>query len=147
MSSYTKDYDRIVQAIVTAAMIFPPFAEGDIPSCKFYTENAAWDTGAEITIISPKVAKALSLSSIGKANVMGIGGDDTADVYKITLALPETKLYRDFFVYCADMDYELLIGMDIISQLDFCITNANNKTTLTFRHPPRERIDFTKNND
>lgn len=143
MSAYTKDFNGIVQAIVTDAIIFPPFEDGDIPGYRFYTENAAWDTGAEITIISPEVAKALSLKPIGKANVMGIGGDDTAEVYKVTLALPDKKLYRDFFVYCAEMDYELLIGMDIISQLDFCITNAGSNTTLTFRHPSQERIDFT----
>lgn len=38
---------------------------------------------------------------------------------------------------------DVLIGMDIINQGDFAITNQNDKTMLSFRMPSRESIDFT----
>ena len=35
-----------------------------------------------------------------------------------------------------------LIGMDIISQGDFSISNKDKKTTFSFRFPSYEEIDF-----
>lgn len=53
----------------------------------------------------------------------------------------QTKLYYDLLVYCIDIeDYEMLIGMDIISLSDFVITNADGKTVLSFRNPSKETI-------
>lgn len=130
-----------VNAIITEAYIFPAFKEGELPALKFYTENAAWDTGAERTVIAPHVAEALGLESIGKVPLMGVGGDNEADVYKVAIALPDAKIYRDYFVYGIDIDnYEVLIGMDIISQSDFVITNADGRTMLSFRNPSKEHI-------
>lgn len=130
-----------VNAIITEAYIFPAFKEGELPALKFYTENAAWDTGAERTVIAPHVAEALGLESIGKVPLMGVGGDNEADVYKVAIALPDAKIYRDYFVYGIDIDnYEVLVGMDIISQSDFVITNADGRTMLSFRNPSKEHI-------
>ena len=141
MSHFTKEYNRRVRSIVTEAYVFPNFKEGELPSMKFYTENAAWDTGAERTVISPFVAKSLGLVSIGKASVSGVGGDKDSDIYKVTIGLPDAKLYYDLLVYCIDIeDYEMLIGMDIISLSDFVITNADGKTVLSFRNPSKETI-------
>lgn len=141
MSHFTKEYEMRVNAIITEAYIFPAFKEGELPALKFYTENAAWDTGAERTVIAPHVAEALGLESIGKVPLMGVGGDNEADVYKVAIALPDAKIYRDYFVYGIDIDnYEVLIGMDIISQSDFVITNADGRTMLSFRNPSKEHI-------
>jgi hypothetical protein len=42
-------------------------------------------------------------------------------------------------------EFELIIGMDIITLGDFAISNKDNKTTVSFRIPPRdEPIDFLK---
>ena len=38
---------------------------------------------------------------------------------------------------------DVLIGMNIITQGDFAVTNQNDKTMLSFRMPSRESIDFT----
>lgn len=141
MSHFTKEYDKLVKAIITEAYIFPAFNEGELPPLKFYTENAAWDTGAERTVIAPHVAEALELKSLGKVPLMGVGGDKEADVYKVAIALPDAKIYRDFFVYGIDIDnYEILIGMDIISKSDFVITNADGRTVVSFRNPSKEHI-------
>lgn len=141
MSYFTKEYDKLVEAIVTEAYIFPAFKDGELPPLKFYTENAAWDTGAERTVIAPHVAEALELKSLGKVPLMGVGGDKEADIYKVAIALPDAKIYRDYFVYGIDIDnYEILIGMDIISKSDFVITNAEGHTVLSFRNPSKEHI-------
>lgn len=141
MSHFTKEYEKQVRAIITEAYIFPSFKEGELPPLKFYTKSAAWDTGAERTVIAPHVAEALGLESLGKVPLMGVGGDNEADVYKVAIALPDAKIYRDFFVYGIDIDnYEILIGMDIISKSDFVITNAEGMTVLSFRNPSKEHI-------
>ena len=38
--------------------------------------------------------------------------------------------------------HEVIIGMDIISKGDLAITNFDGKTTITFREPSMETIDF-----
>ena len=55
---------------------------------------------------------------------MGIGGDENVDVFKIHVGLPNDFLYEDLVVFCSDIDdYDILIGMDIISLSDFFLTN------------------------
>ena len=45
-------------------------------------------------------------------------------------------LTHDVEVYCSDIDdYDMLVGMDIITLTDFCITNKDKKTRFTFRTP------------
>ena len=57
---------------------------------------------------------------------MGIGGDEEVDVYKVHIGLPNDFLYEDLTVYCGDIDdYDILIGMDLISQSDFFLTNID----------------------
>ena len=41
-------------------------------------------------------------------------------------------------------DAAILIGMDIISQGDFCISNFAGRTVMTFRRPSLETIDYCK---
>ena len=41
-----------------------------------------------------------------------------------------------------DKQPQLLIGMDIIGLGDFAVTNANGKTTFSFRVPSVREIDF-----
>ena len=36
----------------------------------------------------------------------------------------------------------MLIGMDVINRGDFCITNFENKTYMSFRVPSLERVDY-----
>ena len=40
--------------------------------------------------------------------------------------------------------FGLIIGMDIITLGDFAVTNANGNTTVSFRIPSVEAIDFVK---
>jgi len=41
-------------------------------------------------------------------------------------------------------DFDVLIGMDIIGNGNFAVTNKDSKTVFSFRMPSVERIDFAK---
>jgi len=45
---------------------------------------------------------------------------------------------------CNLLGSDVLIGMDIIGNGDFAVTNLDGKTVFSFRLPSRERIDFVK---
>ena len=48
-----------------------------------------------------------------------------------------------FNVLSAEIDeYAALIGMDIITETDFVLTNADNKTTFQFRTPSTGGIEL-----
>lgn len=143
--AYTKQFDHLLKEIVTDAVVFPAFVKGTLPPMKLYSQNAAWDTGSEQTIISPYVAEALELKSIGKEPVNGIGGCQMADIYQIALGLPNGQLLYNLKVCCLPIDdYEILLGMDIITKCDFAITNQDGKTTFSFQTPSSTTIDFKK---
>lgn len=135
----------MADAIITYAIVTPAtkIEDKQPPSFYYYTENAAWDTGAQFSFISPRIVETLGLNPYRKAGIMGIGGDQVTDTYLVNIGLSNGKLVSDLEVYCSDLDdYDLLIGMDIINQTDFLITNANNKTTFQFRTPPEGGIEL-----
>lgn len=146
MGTYRQEYTVLANAIVTNAIVVPMDAEvkaGGQPSLYYYTDNAAWDTGAQFTLISPRVVEALKLKPSGRGQYMGIGGDQESDTYMVHIGLPDGQLKRYVNAYCADLDdYDILIGMDIIAETDFLITNAEGKTTFQFRTPSEGGIEL-----
>ena len=140
---YAKQFSHLVDEIVTEAFLFPAFAKGTLPPLKYFTQNAAWDTGSEQTIISPELAEALRLTSIGREPIGGIGGQQEAEVYQVALALPNGCLLNNLKVCCLPIEhYEILIGMDVIKRCDFAITNQDGRTTFSFQTPSSTTIDF-----
>ena len=141
---YKQKAEGRMKAVVTDAFIFEAVdldVEG-VPSHRFFTKNAAWDTGAEITILSPRVVETLGLKSVGKSSVMGIGGDEEVDVFCIHVGLPNGYLYEDLIVYCSEIDdYDILIGMDLISQSDFFLTNIKGDNIFAFQYPATGKIE------
>ena len=91
------------------------------------------DTGAQATMISPKVVAEANLTPIGDMNIAGINGAiSTVDSFLITLGIPigmripkeygktETEiLWRGMAVEVGTLpyqpvDYDVLLGMDIL---------------------------------
>ena len=145
MSTFKKEYTALADTIITYAIVTPAtkIENNQPPSFYYYTDNAAWDTGAQFSFISPRLVEALGLKPFGKAGIMGIGGDQVTDTYLVNIGLSNGKLISDLEVYCSDIDdYDLLLGMDIISQTDFLITNADNKTIFQFRTPSEGGIEL-----
>ena len=136
--AYIRHYDGFVSAILTDVYVFADeeTEQGKIPSKRLFTHNAAWDTGAEVTIISPRVVETLNLQPFEHTSLMGIGGDEQVGVYKIHLGLPNGYLYKNLIVYSSDIDdYDVLIGMNLIAQSDFFLTCIDGKNRFAFDIP------------
>lgn len=102
-----------------------------------------WDTGATGSVITKRVAEELGLISVGKARVCHANGECTVDQYFINLLLPNSSGVQVLKVTEGILNgFDVLIGMDVICNGDFCISNFNNKTTFTFRIPSVQEIDF-----
>lgn len=145
MSSFNLTYDGFADAIITNAIVVSDKEQNDV-GCfppHFYTDCAAWDTGSQFTLISPRIVEKLHLTPYREGGIMGIGGKKTVKTYKIAIGLPNGILIHDVEVYCSDLDdYDMLIGMDIITMTDFCITNADLRTKFSFRIPSEGGFDF-----
>ena len=111
------------------------------------TVRALWDAGATSTCISKDAVTALSLVPLGKRQMHTPSDVYTANTYQIDILLPNNVIARDFVVCDSEIGTQglgMLIGMDIISQGDFAVSNYNGKTVFTFRTPSQERTDYVK---
>lgn len=137
MSIYEKQYGGYADNIITNVIVFPGLDLGGMTTetPRHFTENALWDTGAQMTVISDRVVKALGLTPYGKGTVMGIGGEDNVDTYHVHILLPNGFLACDVEAYCSDIEDDVLIGMDIINLTDFVISGAGGNTRFTMRAP------------
>lgn len=108
---------------------------------------AIWDTGATNSVITEHLAHKLGLQPIGQTIVNGISGPLPTNVFKVNITLNNQEISLDLKVteckqLSADDKIEALIGMDIIQQGDFAITNYYGNTTMSFRVPSIQKIDF-----
>lgn len=112
---------------------------------KPYITAALWDTGASHCLISNELARNLNLHPIDKIKVQHAGGVSYENVY-LAIAHVTKRYYVE--VELTDFksidNFEIIIGMDVISRGDFAITNEKGITTFSFRLPSCTTIDFTK---
>ena len=104
------------------------------------TARALWDTGAERTVITPEISRALGLIHIDTAKIYGVNNASPATIVRATIILPNNIRIPDMRVLVCNLipNTDILIGMDIIGQGDFAISNAGGKTLFTFAIPPFE---------
>jgi len=124
---------------------FNPNAHGkERPKPSSY--KAIWDTGATGSVITSKVVQDLSLKATGVQQVQTSKGHYTANTYDINIILPNGVGFAQLEVIDGDIggDCDVLIGMDIISQGDFAVTNKDGKTVFSYRVPSVAHIDFVK---
>ena len=141
MSILTKNFGKRQDAIITDCYIVMPEgvkdSEGNRRYCKI--ENAAWDTGATNTIISPEIVKVLELAPSGQCAVSSYGGVIETNTYTIDLCFDNGYKIANLQVLSGDndndFDYDVLIGMDVITKGDFCISTLNGQTVFSFRMP------------
>ncbi|MBD5100950.1 MAG: hypothetical protein HDT29_06870 [Clostridiales bacterium] len=109
--------------------------------------EAIWDTGATSSVITKKVIQELNLKPVSVGKALTPQGEYYPYCYYIDLTLPNRVTVKNLLVMegqpaCCD----ILIGMDVISQGDFAVTNHNGKTTFSFRMPSMSEIDFINYN-
>ncbi|MBI3136698.1 MAG: hypothetical protein HYZ14_18635 [Bacteroidetes bacterium] len=113
---------------------------------KPHLTSALWDTGSSNCMITRALAESLELHPIKKVPVAHHEGLSYSNVY--LMAIYVTKRYY-FFVELTETNapsdnFEIIIGMDVISKGDFALTSKNNRITFSFRLPSSTHIDFTK---
>jgi hypothetical protein len=139
----TYTYTTLVRSILTPVELF--FDTYD--EVTSYVTSALWDTGAEMSVISPDVVAKLQLDILDKIGVAGVIGDGLVDTAVVSIRFPNGAVINDVRAAICSISpgNDLIIGMDAISQMDFAVTNGGGRTQLSFAIPPfDERIDFAK---
>lgn len=143
--AFTLKSQGILNMIQTETLILSDYRD----STKSYIPKmwkGLWDTGASKSSITQRIVNDLSLIPIGQSNVSTANGVIPVNTYFVDIGLPNHVIVKDVLVSCCDLgeDIDILIGMDIIQQGDFSITNVNNKTTFSFRTPSTKEIDYVE---
>ena len=133
---FTTKYSGLANVLKTdvhIAKAFNPQDTKDHPPVKNFT--CIWDTGATHTAISQKVIDECDLEPIGMTIVQTADGAAPKNRYLVNIVLPNKVGFINVVVTEAILgqDVDVLIGMDIISQGDFAVTNKDKKTSFTFR--------------
>jgi predicted aspartyl protease len=112
--------------------------------------NATWDTGATCSVIVPEIAQELSLKPIDTVSMFAVNSTHTANVSVASLRFPNGIILKDVRVRICPITptTQMLLGMDVIAQLDLAISNGNNQTLFSFAIPPfTNKVDLSKWHD
>jgi len=152
--AFTSRYNRKTRVIFTEVGVCLPHKPEEAKTQKIDVNKyiAIWDTGATHSAITKKVADAIGLQPTGVRDVRHAKGMSSANTYLVNFILPNGVMAYNVRVTEVDLipddkttedkQPQLLIGMDIIGEGDFAITHFNGKTTVSFRMPSLEEIDF-----
>lgn len=144
--NFTKDFNTRVNRILTDAVVAKVGA-GAGPKLL-----ALWDTGASGCAIDDSKAKSLGLPVVSRVLMNHAGGQSWSDVYLADIAIPNSSEPNTYvgitnvkLTGCKLLSgFDMIIGMDVINRGDFCITNKDGKTVVSFRIPSQTKIDFAK---
>lgn len=108
---------------------------------------ALWDTGATVTCISDAVAHDLSLPATGMMCINTPSGSKDVCTYLVDIVLPNDVTVKDVEVCGSDIGEQnlgVLIGMNIITQGDFAVSNFEGHTSFTFRIPSIKNVNYAQ---
>lgn len=109
------------------------------------TVKALWDTGASSSCVSHDVVSDLGLTAIGKCMVSTPTGSKEVDTFCLDARLPNNVNFEGIVVMDSEIGNQgigMLVGMDIIGQGDFAVSNHDGRTVFTYRYPSVGCIDF-----
>jgi len=147
--AFTTTYQGLSNRILTAVKLCEAFDPNNPPSPypTLHETKALWDTGATKSVVTQATAQALGLIPTGTATVQHAGGSSQSNTYVVNFILPNKVLVRGVLVTeCPSISGNVgaIIGMDIITQGDFSITNVNRCTCVSYRYPSIKTIDYVK---
>ena len=112
-----------------------------VPKSKLKQYKAVLDTAAERTRVSHKAIDAVGLEVTGGSN--GATPHYRADIYLPNMIrfteVPVTEMPDDLA-----LEADCLIGMDILSCADCCLSHKDKKMMFSFRVPPLGAVDFVE---
>lgn len=143
MAAYNFESKGLVDAILTPIAVCEAVEMNEsivVPKI-FRSSNCMWDTGATNTLISQKVVDDLGLKPYGVCLVSDNTTTEKRETFLVHLGLPTgtTALNVEAMLTLSE-DYDVVIGMHIISLCDFCFTNKDNASCFSLRHPSNEKI-------
>ncbi len=137
LNAFTKKYGTVVRDIRTKAEIL------DLDGNLLKEAVALWDTGATSSCISIQCANELKLKPLRFVPQFTAGGAVTSPVYRIGIQLNDKVKFTAQDVPAAILNgIDLLIGMDIITQGNFSISNYNGQTIFSYIIPSHKDVDF-----
>jgi len=146
--AFTTAYNRLSNVLINEVRIAPAFdpkilTKEQHPAHKTYA--GIWDTGATSSVITKKVVEELNLQPTGMVQVSHCQGTAYAETYFVNIILPNGIGFSQLKVIKGDLSpgADALIGMDIINQGDFAVSNFNGKTIFSYIVPSAKHIDFT----
>lgn len=146
--AFTARAQGLSAAVITQVEVFPAFDPANPPPDlpKPLVIQALWDTGATGSLISPDAAARLGLTTVGSRNVNHAGGAGISPVYLVNVRLPNGVGVQgvEAVEFSSPSHFEFIVGMNIITQGDFAITNVGNRTCVSFRIPSCEEIDYVR---
>lgn len=112
------------------------------------TVNAMWDTGADVCLISRRLAEALLIDFTKTIPAEGVLGRDKVAIGITRVALLSNGETIDTYAAIVDSVspnnlYSFVIGMDFIRKGALAISSTSLTTTLSFTIPSPEPVDFT----
>lgn len=150
--SFTSKWTERAARLSTMVMVTPADTRAEVLQAPQVDPAQAtevvgvWDTGATSTMISEGLAKSLNLVPVSARSVAHAGGVDQRWSYLVDVWLPNQVVVRGVVATdCAGLtDFDVLIGMDIITAGDFSVTSANGRTVMSFRMPSLKCIDYVE---
>ncbi len=130
--SFTVRFERIVEEIKVPI-------KARRPGGSWLQFDGLWDTGANKTIFSNEAAARLGLTTnnrIDYAEGDTASGKGRYDAHIVDLQLPEGLEFLNIKIAAMESFAEVLIGMDIISTGNCCISNRGGETVMTFERIP-----------
>lgn len=122
---------------------FDPAGGGVAPPVSQFV--AIWDTGATNSCVTQAVIDACGLLPTGIAQVHGVHGASQQEAFLVNIHLPGSVIFGGLRVTRGQfIGGDILIGMDVINQGDFTVTNHGGTTQFSFRVPSQKHIDFVE---
>ena len=139
----SRSFGNIVNCITTTVTIQNTFTGQTLQT------EAIWDTGATNSVITETCAQQLGLVCVSKTIVNSVHGSKESNVYYLNITLHNEQItIKSKVTECSKLSRDdkigILIGMDIINQGDFSISNFGGNTVMTFRIPSMQKIDFVE---
>lgn len=103
------------------------------------------DTGANGSCISRRLVEACRLEKKSAITVFSIQGESEVPVYEVDFILPNDMKFENIPVMeiPGSKNFDVIIGMNILSQCDVAITNDENGLVFSMRYPSENHaIDF-----
>ena len=137
--AFTRRYHNIVNVLKDSVIIENTESKQNIA-----LNNAIWDTGASGSSININIADQIGLKPISYTYIQTANGICNVPIFIINVIFNDTLQINDLRVTGANLvDTDMLLGMDIIMQGQFTISNVNH-TTISFITPSDSEVDYVE---